>query len=1022
MKPASGLPGPGAWAYAARQLLSRLSTPGTGPSVDLRPPVVLVRREDEDLEDLADAFEALAPLFGGERLAVAVLGDDAQVRLGSLERLAAGAPLVLATPEGLDAPAPAPGQWKDRRLSLRPSDRPGRQTVLDRLEALGYQRVEFVESPGECAARGAVVDVFGLEPLRAVRVLFDEDKVASVRAFDPETQASGNFLDEAVFVPAREPRTPDSRTREWVAGRGAWLVEEGLELDDPGAPAWTVGPGGVEGSLDFGLRPGMRFEGKLDLAVEQIRRWRGDGFRVLLYSLNRGEDERVQELLEGKLAEGCCQFLIGRLPAGFVHPGDKIVAISSAELFDRSYRGAPRWARHDTGPRRRLRWGELKSGDFVVHQDYGIARYLGIEPVQASAEGTLDCLRLEFRGGDKLFVPMSDFKLVQKYIGSEGHKPRLSSLDTRSWEAVKERVKEGVRELAEQLLKTQAERASKPGHAFPPDGHLEEEFARAFPYEETPDQARAIAEVKSDMTAPHPMDRVVVGDVGFGKTEVAMRAALKCAVGFKQAAVLVPTTVLADQHYRTFMKRFAEYPVRIGMLSRFQTPARQQKTLKELASGALDIVVGTQRLLSGDVAFKDLGLIVVDEEHRFGVKDKERLKALRASVDVLSLSATPIPRTLHQSLSGLRSVSMIRSAPAGRQPIVTRVAPFDEQRVVRAVEEELARGGQAYYVYNHIESLRDRADRLKKAIPGLRVCIAHGQMRSDALEKTMWEFFNRECDVLVASSIIESGLDIPSVNTMLIEDAQDFGLAQLYQLRGRIGRERQRAICWLFYPSDGSVLTDQAKKRLEALKEFGELGSGLQLAMRDLEIRGAGDLLGAKQHGFVDAVGVEYYVELLNEQVASLKGRPVKRADPPVQLDVQVPAFIPESYLPGELERLKFYKRLMDAGPEELAGLTKELTDLSGPFPEPVKNLFRLMEVRIAASKRGLRVIAQRGERIEAYFRPKAGVPPETIAAWHEAYGRDLEFVRSDEGDGIRTELDGKDPVAWIDAFLKTLP
>ncbi|MBI4425667.1 MAG: transcription-repair coupling factor [Elusimicrobia bacterium] len=1019
MKPATGLPGPGAWGHLARALLHE---PGAQPGIPpFSGPLVIVRRDDEDLEDLGDSVNALAPLFGGEPLLPAVFGDDPQVRLGSLERLASGARLVLATPAGLACAAPARDDWAQRRLRLRSGDRPGRQAILDRLERLGYQRVDFVESPGECAVRGAVVDFYALEPLRALRLLFDEDKLASIRVFDPETQAGGALLGEAALVPGRVSEESPTRVRDWLAGGGLWVVEEGLGCPDPGAPAFAVGPGAAQDALDLGLRSATRFEGNLDLAVRQMERWRAEGLRVLLFSLNRGEDERVQELLEGRLPPGCCQFLIGRLASGFVHPGRRLAALTSAELFDRSYRGGARWARHETGPRRRLRWGELKAGDYVVHQDYGIARYLGIEPVQASAEGTLDCLRLEYRGGDKLFVPMTDFKLVQKYVGSEGRRPRLSSLDTRSWEAVKERVKEGVRELAEQLLKTQAARASKPGHAFAPDSHLEEEFARAFPYDETPDQARAIEEVKADMTAPHPMDRVVVGDVGFGKTEVAMRACLKCAVGCKQAAVLVPTTILADQHFRTFSKRFAEYPVRVGMISRFQTAAQQAKTLEDLASGALDIVVGTQRLLSPDVAFRDLGLIVVDEEHRFGVKDKERLKALKASVDVLSLSATPIPRTLHQSLSGLRGVSMIRSAPAGRQPIVTRVQPFEEEAVARAVEEEHARGGQLYYVYNHIESLEARAQRLRELVGGVRVAIAHGQMRAEPLERAMWDFFNRKADVLVASSIIESGLDIPTVNTLLIEDAQDFGLAQLYQLRGRIGRERQRAACYLFYPEGAGPLTENAKKRLEALKEFGELGSGLQLAMRDLEIRGAGDLLGARQHGFVDAVGVEYYCELLTEEVERLRGRPVKRAEGPVQLDVQVPAFIPETYLPGELERLQFYKRLLDAGPRELASLRRELEDLSGPAPEPLENLFRLMSLRSAAARRGLRAIAQRGERVEIYFRLQAHVPPETLARWHELYGRDLEFLRSAEGDGVRIEQDG-DPVRWIESFLETLP
>ncbi len=1012
-----GVPGSGAWAALALSLLHRRERfPGLPQAA---PPLTLVRGSDEEIEDLADALAALLPLFPEAPIAprIAVFGDDAQVRLGSLEILRRGAEIVLATPDGLRHKAPLPGSFDALRLELRRGRSYPRAELLERLTTLGHQRVDFVESPGEFALRGSVVDIFPLEPVRAVRLNFNEERLESLRLFDPETQAGGEFIEEASLTPAQEAGF-EAAVADWLSGRGLWACEAGVELPPVKVGLLRVGSGGP-GAFDFGIRPGMRFEGNVELALEQVRRWREQGLRVLFFSLNRGEDERVQELLEGRAD---CQFLIGPLRSGFVWPTEKLAVLSSSELFERSYRGAPRWGRYGDGSRRRLRWKELKSGDYVVHRDYGISRYLGIEPVE-SGEAVIDCLRLEFRGSDKLYVPMTDFKLVQKYVGSEGRRPRLSSLDTRSWEAVKARVREGVRELAEELLKVQAARAAWPGHAFGPDSHMEREFAASFPYEETPDQRRAIEEVKADMMRPHPMDRVVIGDVGFGKTEVAMRAALKCASGLKQAAVLVPTTILADQHFRTFSKRFAEYPVRLGMLSRFETPSRQKKTLDLLASGALDIVIGTQRLLSPDVKFKDLGLIVVDEEHRFGVRDKERLKGLKKNVDVLSLSATPIPRTLHQSLSGLRSVSIIRSAPAGRQPIMTRVGPWDEKLVAAAIEAELSRGGQVYYVHNRVRTLDARADALRKLVAGIRVCVAHGQMRSETLEKTMWDFFNRKHDLLAASTIIESGLDIPTVNTLIVEDAQDFGLAQLYQLRGRIGRERQKAFCYLLHPpgSELAHLSEESRKRLEALREFGELGSGLQLAMRDLEIRGAGDLLGAKQHGFVDAVGVEFYSELLGEEIEKLKGGAPKPAVAPVHLDVELPAFIPEEYLPGEMERLEFYKRLIDAGPEQWAALRRELEDLSGPAPRPVVNLFRLFELRAKASAAGLRALSQRDNQVEVYFRPDAQVAAKTLLAWQRDFGGRLEFRRSPEGDGLRIQLRGEEPIGWVESFVTSL-
>ena len=1015
-----GLPGSGAWAFLARCLLSGREIPSFEPPA-FTGPLVFVRRETEELEDIADAFRALAPLFGGPELSVAAFGEDARARLGSLELLRGGARLVLATPEALAKGLPSPADFSRGRVAFKVGGILKRAEVSERLAEAGYARVDFVESPGEFAVRGAVLDFYGLEPLKAVRVLFDEDTVASLRAFDCSTQATLELLGEAQAVPAAEPES-GAGLSAWLGEDSLWIAETGLEASVPqNARLLSAGLSTAKASeLDFGARAHTPCHGRHELAWEEMLSRHKDGWRVLLYSLNRGEDSRVQELLEEKLPPGACQFLIGPLRQGFQHPGLKLAVMATSEIFGRHYRAAARWKHFEGGTRAGLRWRELRQGDYVVHQDYGIARYRGLAPVESPGHGTLDCLVLEFRGSDTLYVPMTEFGRVQKYSGAEGKRPRLCSLDTRRWEEVKRLVKEGVRELAEKLLKIQAERASRPGFAFPTATAMEREFAAAFPYEETPDQSRAISEVLDDMSQNAPMDRVVIGDVGFGKTEVAMRAAFKCVAGFKQAAILAPTTILAEQHYRTFSGRFADYPVRLAVLTRFQRPAQVRSTLEGLRQGIVDVVIGTSRLLQRDVAFKDLGLAVIDEEHRFGVKDKERLKSFRSTVDVLALSATPIPRTLNQALSGLRAISLIESAPAGRQPIVTKVGPWDGEVVAAALAEELARGGQAYYVHNRVRTLEECARSLRESVPQARFAVVHGQMRGSDIEKTMWDFFHKKFDVLVASTIIESGLDIPSVNTLLVEDAHEFGLAQLYQIRGRIGRERARAYCYLFYSHEagGEALSDEARKRLEALREFAELGAGYKLAMRDLEIRGAGELLGARQHGFMNAVGAEYYSELLDSEISRRKGGGAVEAAPEVSIDIRLPAFIPEDYLPGELERLEFYKRILRSRPEEHPALLAELADLSGPAPGPVRNLFSVLKIRALALKAGIRSVTQKEGRIEVYFRKGAAVEPGSLARWTGLYGKRLKFIPSSEGDGLSVELSESAALEWLEEFL----
>jgi transcription-repair coupling factor (superfamily II helicase) len=1017
MKKVVGAPGSGARALLARRLLTGKAPAGLAAP---KGPLVFVLPDADAVEDVADAVKALAPLFDGKGEPVAVFCDDARERLASLELLRAGTRLVLATPEGLRAPAPGRADFSARTVRFRAGDLSPRDSAIEALVAAGYQKVDFVESPGEFAVRGAVLDFHALEPAVAYRVLYDEDRVASIRPFDPISQEPSAVIAQAVATPAEEPAM-GARVVDWLTDGALWFVGESDTPVPEGVSAFALAGAGHpgEGDIDVGATPLGPYGGDPKNAWAEMKKDFAAGKKILLFSLNGGEDARLQEVLSEELFPGAVQFLIGPLREGFRLENEGLVVHATSQIFERDWRGVGRWKRFAAKGEQAVRWRELKNGDFVVHQEYGIARYDGMEPVSVPGHGAQDCVKLEFRGSDRLYVPLTEFTRIQKYSGVEGKRPRLSSLDTRTWEEVKRQVAEGVRELAEELLKLQAKRAAQPGHVFPPEGEMEREFANSFPFDLTEDQSKAISAVLEDMMTNKPMDRLVVGDVGFGKTEVAMRAAFKCVMGLKQCAVLAPTTVLADQHFRTFTKRMAGFPVKLAIMTRFQTKGEQKKTLEDLKSGKIDVVIGTARLLQKDVKFHDLGLVVVDEEHRFGVTDKEKLKKVRVNADILSLSATPIPRSLHQALTGLRGISLIETAPTGRQPIVTRVGPWDERVVSTAIAEELARGGQVYYVHNRVRSMKDAVETVQRLAGGARVAMVHGQMRGAEIEKAMWDLAQRKSDVLVASTIIESGLDIPTVNTLLVEDAQNFGLAQLYQLRGRVGRERQRAFCYLFHPPDAEMkdLPEDTVKRLDALKEFGALGAGIKLAMRDLEIRGAGDLLGAKQHGFMNAVGADYYSQMLESEVARMRGQAVED-DRIVSIDLRLPAYLPEDYLPGEIERLKLYKRALRATPEEGGKILEELERLSGPAPRPVKNLFELLGLRALARRARVDSIVEQEKAVVISFRPDAPPDPAAPARWLKAFGARVSFVPSSEGDAVRLELDGRPSAQAVREFL----
>jgi transcription-repair coupling factor (superfamily II helicase) len=704
-------------------------------------------------------------------------------------------------------------------------------------------------------------------------------------------------------------------------------------------------------------------------AEKQLEKELRSGYRVVVVFEHRGEAERARYNLQRVEAaflggapppdEPALFFAEAALSDGFVSPELKLAVIPFRRLVHRRRAAAPAPSRG-----RLAAFTDLRVGDHVVHEDHGIARFAGFETKTVGGV-TRDYLELEYRGSDRVFAPTDQLAKITRYVGTGGAPPQLSALGSKRWEGVKARARRAARELAGELLNLYAERRTRTGHEFPPDGEWQMELERAFPYRETTDQLEAIEAVKADMEAPRPMDRLICGDVGYGKTEVALRAAHKAISDGKQVMMLVPTTILAQQHLGTFRERLQEFPIEVEMVSRLRKPAEVRQILSRFADGKVDLLIGTHRLLSRDVRAPELGLLIVDEEQRFGVRQKELLRQLKLKVDVLSLSATPIPRTLQMSLAGLRDISVIETPPEGRRPIRTYVGPYDEELVRRAIEREKEREGQAFFLHNRIDTLHETAERLRALCPDVLFAEAHGQMDETELETTMLEFLRGEADCLVATTIIESGLDIPQANTLIVERADELGLAQAYQIRGRVGRSRERAYAYLHYPS-AEALSPEAGARLATLSDYTELGSGFAIAMRDLELRGAGNLLGDEQSGHVAAIGFELYVSLLDDAVEELRtadgaGRP----EAAVRLDVDVDAYLPADYIPFEAAKIDVHRRVSGAGDVgDLRALRDELRDRFGPVPEPVENLMELQRARIALGALGARTVEFRGGRL----------------------------------------------------------
>ena len=793
-------------------------------------------------------------------------------------------------------------------------------------------------------------------------------------------------VEQALARPEREYQRHSDRANQLPPGMLLRDVEWLHQTLDRHVCIEPAPVGQLETAVRFGATPPPAVAGELRLLRQNLLQWLADDYAVHVRAETQGQCARLQEII-GEWSDQV-QFGVGSLHEGFVYPQARLVLLNDHEIYPRQKR-RHRYRKFRTATPLNS-FSALQRGDFVVHVDHGIGRFLGIKRLRLAGQEH-DCLTVSYQGEDRLFVPVEQLDRLRKYSSAEGDVPLLSRLGSTAWEKLKERTREEIFKMAGELVQLYAERKALPGFGFSPDTTLQREVEAAFPFQETPDQLRTVEEVKADMESPHPMDRLVCGDVGYGKTEVAVRAALKAVCDHRQVAVLVPTTILAQQHYQTFSERLANTPVRVDVLSRFCTPREVQMTLRDLRAGKTDIVIGTHRLLSKDVAFRDLGLLVVDEEQRFGVKHKEKLKQLKRQVDVITLTATPIPRTLHMSLMGSRDMSVINTPPQDRLPIHTEILAFDEGRIMEAIHREVERGGQVYVVHNRVQSINRLAQYLQELLPQIRVAVAHGQMGPRQLEKIMFDFLERKYDCLVCTMIIESGIDIPSVNTILVNRADTLGLSQLYQIRGRVGRSNERAYAYLLVPK-GKKLTKKSRMRLRAIEEFADLGSGFSIAMRDMEIRGAGNLVGAQQHGFIAAVGFDLYCRLLEEAMRDLRGEHVAEGPEP-ELSLPASAYIPDEYVADGDQKMEFYQRLADARRViDLLGIKEEMVDRFGRLPGPAQALMYLMEIRVMARQLGLERVHLEKSRLRLGFAGERCPAPADIQRMVERSTHQLEF------------------------------
>ena len=930
------------------------------------------------------------------------------------------------------------------------------EQLKNQLVALGYERVGQVEMPGQFSVRGGIVDIYCLTEENPWRIELWGDEIDSIRSFDPESQRSLENLEELTIYPAVEHTGdkdmvsfldyfPEERTiifldepnrltekggaveeeyrqsrmhREEKGSRNLpenWLCSfEQLQKElnkrncisvcalEPKQAGWKV-----REKFYLEVKSISAYNNSFELLVKDLHQYKKQGYRIALLSGSRTRAERLaKDLQEEGLAAfygqdydreicpGEIMVVYGHAKKGFEYPLIKFAVMTESDIFGQEQKKKKKKKNYSGS--RIQDFAELSIGDFVVHEKHGLGIYRGIEKVEVDRI-VKDYIKIEYRGGSNLYIPATQLDCLQKYSGADASKaPKLNKLGTQEWNKTKSKVRGAVKNIAKELVELYAVRQEKEGYVCGPDTVWQREFEEMFPYEETEDQLSAIEDAKRDMESTKIMDRLICGDVGYGKTEVALRAAFKEVQESRQVAYLAPTTILAQQIYNTFVQRMKEFPVRVELLCRFRTPAQQKRAIEDLKKGQVDVIIGTHRILSKDVQFKNLGLLIVDEEQRFGVTHKEKIKQLKKDVDVLTLTATPIPRTLHMSLIGIRDMSVLEEPPMDRMPIQTYVMEYDEETVREAINRELRRGGQVYYVYNRVTDIADVALRIAKLVPDARVDFAHGQMSERELENVMYSFVNGDIDVLVSTTIIETGLDISNVNTMIIHDSDRYGLSQLYQLRGRIGRSNRTAYAFLMYRKN-VMLKETAEKRLAAIREYTDLGSGFKIAMRDLELRGAGNLLGAQQHGHMNAVGYDLYCKMLNEAVKEAKGIHTME-DFETSVDLNVDAYIPDSYISNEFQKLDIYKRI--AGIETQQDYDDMLEELLDRFGEPGKavlNLLAIAKLKAIAHQGYVTEIKQTGKTVRFTLYEKARLNTEGFPALMQKYRRGLQFKNEQE-------------------------
>jgi transcription-repair coupling factor (superfamily II helicase) len=949
------------------------------------------------------------------------------LRVEALEALLSGrAAILVTTPRAVQERSPSVEGLTDLRLELRVGGELRLSELARRLESMGLQRVATVEEVGQFALRGGILDVFGFGSPEPARIEFWGDTIESIREFDILSQLSVRSVDQLQILPVDLPSPPRSASqsgsgeasdtsrrsvleylpphtvvvhlaaaaaeaeweRTWDEVR--WLYAAELERNRrPEAPDQVFMPaeevtvrvsafpqiiigGGAakldERQLDFGALPPEPIERSMPRLAEVVTGGTARGEQTLILCDNSGQLERLQELLEELRVEAAVTLAVGSLAGGFVlaQARPPLRVLTDHEIFRRTRRLRRR--RHFRGGVALESVAALKPGEYVVHMDHGVGQFRGMERVRVGEE-EFETLVIEYAGGELLRVPVHRVDLIERWVSDadDSAPPRVHRIGGKEWTRTKRRTQQAIEEMTAELLELYAAREASVGHAYPPDTRWQREMESAFLFDDTPDQRQATEDVKRDMEALRPMDRLICGDVGYGKTEIAIRAAFKAVQDGKQVAVLVPTTILAEQHLHTFAERLAGFPVRIEALSRFRTAREQSAVLQKLTAGDVDIIIGTHRLLSPDVQFRDLGLMIVDEEQRFGVKHKERLKQLRQMVDVLTLTATPIPRTLHFSLLGIRDMTLIQTPPRDRQPIITHVLPWTDAIIEDALRRELDRGGQVFFVHNRVETISTIAKRVEDLVPDARIGVAHGQMKEKELEEVMTRFVNGEIDVLVATAIVESGLDVPNANTLIVSRADHFGLAQLYQIRGRVGRSHHRAYCYLLIPND---VSEDAEKRLRVLEHYTELGSGYGIALKDLELRGAGNILGSAQSGFVHSVGFDTYMRLLEQTIRQAKGDGKATEHPKTEVSVDGAAFIPDEYVPDEAQKLHLYRRLAQAeAVAEIDSVRRELRDRYGPLPAETDTLLDSTSLRLLGTRLGLERILVRPWDVRLNFR-----------------------------------------------------